>query len=344
VLRVGHHAISLWSRNFHRQGQETLIFIGFAGLFLAGMGLIEMQARKLFVRMAFLAAPSLAVAVLIGDRLWESRQLLALAPFVATLVAFGLDRITKATDERLLRTCVVALVAMVWLRPQPATLDEGPRVLFGRLYSPWQWSGWQAHEEADVATIDKLIAGARGKTLAVVTDDVNVDRYANQELAKAGFNRALPHDVVADCRQIAEIYSLGERQIVHVRIHQPFVAETELLDRERFETLAIPCLRAIAADETVFLEYGAPFRPNDQGDREAEPPAGFLPRLEASLKAAYRRPITATPLDQAGLQQLDAWYINEEKEQKEIFSRLGRSYRSAQEAILTTRQITPFPK
>jgi hypothetical protein len=345
VLRVGRYAVSLWSRpaDFYRPYQELLIFIGCPGLFLAIIGLIEARERKLFIHIAFLVAPLLAVTVLIGDKLWQSRQLLTLAPFVATLVALGLNRIVQSS--LLLRAGVIVLFAVVWLRPATAILDDGPRTLYGRLYSPWQWSDWQAHEKADVAVIDKLITAPHGKTLAIVTDDWNLERYTDQQLAKAGFELAPSREVVADCRQIAEIFSRDNRQVAHIRIDQPFVAENQLLDHERFEKLALPCLRAIAPNETVWLEYGTAFRQRDTArNRNNEPPIAFLPRFEAFLRPVYRLPVTALPLDQAGLLELNALYLNEETEEKATFGRLGRSYRSAREAMETTRRIIPFPK
>jgi hypothetical protein len=339
----------LWARigSFQRQSQEVLIFLGYPGLLLAIVGLVEMQRRKLFLRIAAFVAPLLAVALLIGSKLWESRQLLTLTPFIATLVAFGLERIARKADtnERLLKASVMALVATVWLAPQPATFDEGPRSLFGRLYSPWQWSDWQAHETADVATIDRLIAASPARTLAIVTDDVNTDRYLNQQLAQAGFVAPTPRAPVRDCSEIADIFSREERRIIHIRIHQPFVAESELLEHARFVTLALPCLRALAPDETVWLEYGSPFHQNDPANEaDARPPTALLPRFEAFLRGPGRDAIAVTPLDQAGLQQLDAWYAREEAEQKEKFLGLGRSYRSVQEAIATTRKLVDFPK
>ncbi|MBB4198309.1 hypothetical protein CCR94_22855 [Rhodoblastus sphagnicola] len=344
VLRVGRHAVALWARPQNFQYQEVLIFIGVPGLLLAMTGVIEALTQKLFVRLAFLMAPVLAVAIVIGSSLWQSRQLLTLAPFFATLVAFGLDRIVGRSarqNETVLRACVIALVAVAWLWPQKAALDEGPRALFGRLYSPWQWSDWQKRARADVAVIDRLIAGAPGQTRALVTDDWSIDRYVNQQATAAGFTLASPQQTEAACRTIAEIFSRGDRRIAHIRIHQPFLPETRLLDRARFDSLALPCLDALAPSQTVWLRSGMP-SPQDAPASD-KVTSSILSRVEAFLRADSP-PLIATPLDQAGLQRLKARYAEEEAEEKPKFAEARRGARSVEAAMAATRQIIPFPR
>ncbi|MCW2316413.1 hypothetical protein M2322_001961 [Rhodoblastus acidophilus] len=332
VLRVGRHAVALWARPAQFDVQQALLFFGLPGLFLAVAGVVEAHRRQLDLRLAMLVAPLLAVALVIGDRLWQSRQLLTLAPFIATLVAFGLSSVVHA-PSRLLRSCLIALVALTALAPQKAALDEGPRALFGWLYSPWRWADWQAGVRADVAVLDQTIASARGGTLALATDDWSVDRAAHQQLTQAGFALAALRDGPAACADIAEIFSRGATRIAHLRIHQPFVPEAHLLDRARFEKLALPCLGALAPSQIVWLRSGA----------VASEDAGPLAQFKAFLRAETPR-IVAVPLDADGLRRLNDWYAREEAEERRAFAQAGREPRSVEAAIAATRAILPFPR
>jgi len=332
VLRVGGHAVALWARPAQFDVQQVLLFFGLPGLVLAGAGVVEAHRRRLDLRLAMLVAPLLAVALVVGPRLWQSRQLLTLAPFIATLVALGLHSVVQA-PSRLLRTCMIALVALTMLAPQKAALDEGPRALFGWLYSPWRWADWQARTRTDVAVLDQTIAGARDGTLALATDDWSVDRAAHQQLTQAGFALAPLRDGPAACAEIAEIFSRGETRIAHIRIHQPFVPEAHLLDRARFETLALPCLDALAPSQTVWLRSGA----------VASEDAGPLAKFKALLRAETPR-IVAVALDADGLRRLNDWYAREEAEERRAFAQAGREPRSVEAARMATRAILPFPR
>jgi hypothetical protein len=248
--------------------------------------------------------------------------LLIVTPFLAAMIATGLVRLWQVESRAgiALRRGVVPLIALVWLAPPLFQLDEGPRSAIGRLYSPWAWGDWQAHMEADLATIRGAIAAPGDKVRAIVTYQWTIDRLTHQELEDAGWRLAPPVGLGPDCPVIAEIFHRGAQEIAHIRVRQLFLKEGVLLDRARFETLALPCLTLLAPEHIVALSFGPP----GQAD---EPPSA----------------IVATTLDEAGLRRLGAVFAQQEAAEKLDYAHYGQSYLSLEQALAATRAILPVP-
>ena len=257
VLRVSSYAVALWARplDLGRHVSQLALFTGLVTLPLCALGCVQLVRERAWLRLALLVGvPALFNAVCLG-KLWQARQLLPLTPFVAALLVIGVRaavRDARGWNRRAAAVLAAAVVAFSLLPPRRVSIDDGPRDLFaGRLWTPALWRRWQTLVSNDVGAMQRFVAAAPGDpTVAVVTDDWNADRYAHLGLQLAGYRAVTAATVLPACGEAAELFRRGAHQVLHVRLHEPFVGTTSVLASRRLEELAVPCLaqaRAVAA-------------------------------------------------------------------------------------------------
>ncbi|NJL07117.1 MAG: hypothetical protein HC900_01825 [Methylacidiphilales bacterium] len=259
VLRVGSHAFELWDRQdaYPRHLREIAIFFGLAGGLLATIGVVALIRQRAWLRLAILLVPIIVVNAMFAGNLWHSRQMLGLAPFAVALTAIGVMQILpSAATSRLglwLRGAVAAAIALILLVPGRTAYDDGPRDLLGRIPGIIHWRDWQTGVAAEMATIRGVVETDRPGLRVVITDDWNPDRYVHFAIVQAGFHAQEPADIGPACVGIAEPFERGSQRLLHVRLHQSYLKDANALNRERFETMARPCLEAMAPVATVLV-------------------------------------------------------------------------------------------
>ncbi|BBF93854.1 hypothetical protein [Blastochloris tepida] len=354
VLKAAGHAFMLWDRQpaYPRHVRELLFFVGLPAGLLALAGMAALVRQRAFVRLALLVLPIVVVNVVFFGSLWQSRQLLSIAPFVVALTALGLTQLLPqpgmSRPGAWVRGAVAAAIALILLVPGPTAYDDGPRDLFGRIPGIAHWRNWQNDVAADMATIRRAVDDDKPGLRVIITDDWNPDRYVHFALVDAGFRPQPRAGLAPACAGIAEPFVRGPQQVLHLRIHQSFLKDANALNRERFETMARPCLDAVApgsttlvlaADRLRFIEGG--------GDVALLWPAeakGAFGHLLQRMFTGQAAGLTAVAVDAAMLDRMAAAYVALEAQTRQDFIAKGYTLRTVADGIAGTRRIIPFPR
>ncbi|MGI9089850.1 MAG: hypothetical protein ACR2GG_01965 [Gemmatimonadaceae bacterium] len=258
VLSASRYAVFLWHRDLapYLHLKQVLYFVGLPGAMLIVLGAWQLLSRREYLRLALLAGVPLFYNVVLLGKVWEGRQLLALTPFFAALAVRGIQfvfRDLKGTAATFARTSVVAFTLLVVLFPHtPDHLDDGPRSFIGRAWRPPVWLRWQRAVSGNLAELRSFMAsvGAPGPgPVAVMTDEWNADRYTHMVLQEDGYKVVPIASVYPACASTAELFQRGDKRILHVRMHEPFLEYPELFLAERLNSYAMPCLAAAQPSE-----------------------------------------------------------------------------------------------
>jgi len=201
--------------------------------------------------------PMLFNLVALG-KIWQSRQLLPMTPFLAALLVLGWQHVVSASPERESRTAlkwsVIAVCAFAWFAPiLLVRVSDGPRAPYGRLWSPLLWRRWQDAANVNQAEIRALVQNTQVDSTAILTDTWDGDRYLHLALQETGY-APLDRDVTAEpCAKTTETFSRGKRRILHIRLHQPFLPNWPLFAAERLETWARPCVESWKPSRLAWL-------------------------------------------------------------------------------------------
>ncbi len=306
AIRAGALANRLWDRTASPLGAvlQFVYFCGWPGFALMLFGLFELAKRRAWRTLALLAGPPLFFSAVLLGSLWESRQFLTLTPFIGALAARGAQAALADMrgGRRVMPACLAIITLVVFLAPvRRLVISDGPRVLFGRLWGVSLWTDWQAGVRRDMATVDGVVAGLpQGRTLAVLTDGWDDDRYLHLRLVERGFRRStLP----SACGVIGEQMGRGDRALVQLTLLQSFVPYWPALQAQRLEQGALPCLAATHPGELVLLGR------KGRIDALLDPHPGKL--LGPDLGITRNSPIVAVRLDAKGLAALGQAYRRE---------------------------------
>lgn len=349
VLNVGSAAVEIWNRP--TSGGKTflmiLYFLGVPGLVLVGVGVAALVRGKDRLAMArLLLAPALLVAIL-HDKLWEIRQLLALAPFLCALAAIGLKAVYEGGETRArlwLRPGLAVLALLCLVGPVSAPrLQDGPRVLSGRVWTIPLWRAWQQAPRHDLATLDRIVRSASpGRPLLLFADDWNEDRYLHLTLLDAGFRPAGPAGLAPPCRPVAEHFAKGASRVVLVRLHHAVVPYWREIKEERMMLWALPCLRGLPAADALFVASSAHARALVPAAtrRPAFGPGEDDPRRSPLVASTAYGPLVALPLTPELQSQLLSGY---RREAAELPREAGRPKPTLRDAVAASRRRTGFP-
>jgi hypothetical protein len=211
---------------------------------------VDVLRRKDLLVVARLLAAPLLLVLLIGSKLWETRQFLALTPFILALAIEGFRSIwiREGFAGTVLRGALGAMVCLSLLGPAAAaSLDEGPRALTGRLANIGHWRQWQTDVDEEFALLRAIPRQANGgRPTAIIADLWNEDRYSHLVIEEAGF--AVEPSDNSDCASVAERFVKGPREIYLIRLHQAYVPYWRQLAGKRLERFGLPCIAATDAD------------------------------------------------------------------------------------------------
>ncbi|HEU4720629.1 MAG TPA: hypothetical protein VFS59_04640, partial [Gemmatimonadaceae bacterium] len=262
VVATTRYAIDLWGDAF-RPGQharEVSFFIGIPAGVLAALGCLALGRRRDYGRLALLAGVPLLFNLVAFGKIWQSRQLLPMTPFLAALAILGWRHVVSASRDRggtPLKWTVIAVCALAWIAPAALVrVSDGPRAPYGRLWTPVLWKRWQAAVDSNQAEIRALVDGAGAGRTAIITDTWDGDRYVHLALQETGYRAVELGAAVEGCERSAETFARGDRLVLHIRLHQPFLPNWRQLAAARLGTLAMPCVAHWSSTRLVRL---APF-------------------------------------------------------------------------------------
>src|SRR6185436_7198650 len=90
-------------------------------------------------------------------------------------------------------------------------------------------------------------------TAVVLTDTWNGDRYLHLALQEAGYTVSNSAASDSSCRRVSETLDKGDRRVVHIRLHQPFLREWRAFAAARFEQWGAPCISTLGALQTTLV-------------------------------------------------------------------------------------------
>jgi hypothetical protein len=262
VYSTTKYAVSLWGESFRpvQHARELSFFLGLPAAVLIALGCLGLSRRRDHARtMLLVGVPTLFNLVALG-KIWQSRQLLPLTPFLAALLVIGWRHISEPREgERgsALEWTVIALSCFAWFAPIVVVrVSDGPRAPYGRLWTPMLWRRWQQAVDANQVEIRALVEDPRTDSTAIITDTWDADRYLHLALQERGYREITSSSEGEACRKTAEIFAKSDRRILHLRLHQPFLPNWPQLALARLEMWAIPCIAGWRPSRLVRL---APF-------------------------------------------------------------------------------------
>jgi hypothetical protein len=346
VLAVGSAAVELWSRptSGAKAAIMTLYFLGLAGLPLAAAGIFWLVRRGEYLPLVRLLSGPLLLLALLGDKMWEIRQLLVLAPFLCALAAIGLKAVYEDPDggaRKWLRPGVAAIALVSLAGPMTAPrLQDGPRVLTGRAWAIPLWRDWQEAPRRDLAMLDSAIhSGTVARPLVLIADEWNEDRYLHLKLLDAGYSPgsfALPEA----CGPVVERFGKGGSQVLLMRLHHAMIPYWREIKPERLERWGLPCLRGLNDPQVLFVATSAHARALLPGAEPAFGPGQDDPRRDPLVARLSYGPIVAVALPPGRQAELRAAFA---REAAAIPRRGGRAPPSADAAVAASRKRTGFP-
>lgn len=320
VVRISNYAVDLWNRppSLAPHAREFAYFIGTPAAMLGAFGLLRLVKAREGFRVALLAGVPLLFNLVALGKIWQSRQLLPMTPFLAALAVCGWQYLASETQDparRRIRLAVVAVSAVVLFGPfARMQVSDGPRVPYGRFWSPLLWTRWQAAISANFSELQRLVSSVdQSTTAAILTDTWDADRYLHLALQREGFRIDDIGRTHPPCERVGELFVRGRARVVHLRLHQPFLPSWRSLAEQRLHKLALGCLSRWNASQLYLI---AP------GGRAATLLASSpllhdridVPALAASYKVTGYDRLLALPLSSADLAPLSASYTADAKE------------------------------
>ena len=349
VLAVGSAAVEIWDRP--TSGSQALImilyFLGPPGLVLVGIGVATLARERDKLAVARLLLAPVVLLVMLYDKLWEIRQLLALTPFLCTLAAIGLRTVLEGRENRIRKWLGpgLAALALICLAGPVSGLrrQDGPRVLTGRVWTIPVWRAWQQAPRRDLEMLDRLVrSAAPARPLVLFADEWTEDRYLHLTLLEAGYAPTGAAALAPPCRAIAERFAKGPTTVLLVRLHHAMVPYWREIKEERLVLWALPCLRSLPEADALFVGTSAHARELRLSARHkpAFGPDEGDPRQIPFIDWASYGPILALPLTPDLQSQLLSGY---RREAAELPPKAGRPKPTLGEAVAASRRRTGFP-
>ena len=260
VVTTTRYAIGLWGNGFRpaQHAREASLFLGIPGGVLVALGCVALARRHDYRRALMLVGiPALFNLVALG-KIWQSRQLLPLTPFLVALAVLGWRHVTveaRRSDRRnALQWTVATVCAIVWLSPIMIVVpSDGPRAPYGRLWTPPLWRRWQSAVSANFDELRALVSGAGAQSSAIITDTWDADRYLHLALQESGYRMVRRRSAYPSCERTAEEFVRGTGRILHIRLHQPFLPNWSELAAARLDAWGRPCVEAWKPNRLFWL-------------------------------------------------------------------------------------------
>lgn len=184
-----------------------VLFFGLPMLALLPVSLVQGWREGTLKQALVLVVLPLSLLAFIVQHSLETRQFYPLlAPFIAVHGGRGLERVGAALVNRRgwsfpVAVAWVAGTAFVWLAPPVfVPLKDGPRAVFGRVWSPPLWFQWQSVIRATLDRAATLVDAAdQAPRIAVITTFANSDHYLRLRLWQRGYRPLHAQDARPGC-------------------------------------------------------------------------------------------------------------------------------------------------
>ena len=317
VYAAAKYALSLWGESLRpaQHARELSIFVGIPAGILVALGCFGLARKRDYRQLLSLAAvPALFNLAALG-KIWQSRQLLPMTPFLAALVIIGWRHVASVSREGRsrggLEWTVIALAVLTWIAPiLVLQLSDGPRAPYGRLWTPVLWRRWQHASNENQAAIRDLVAHPQAESTAIITDTWDGDRYLHLALQETGYHVTDAAKAPAVCAKSAEIFASGDRRVLHLRLHQPFLPNWPELAAARLQTWGAPCIAVWKPDRLVRLTPLWQLR-RTEGDSSSRGSAAAQTRALTTIAAANYSPQLAIDVAASDLESMYRGYLNE---------------------------------
>lgn len=258
TLKVGNEMVGLWNREpaIIRQLIEILIANSFVGLVLLLIGIANLIKNKNYYLLFFLIMPIIVFNLIFFGKVWQSRQILGLAPFFATLVAIGTISLKDAIYESKDRSTLYGIVfifILITILPFNTQSSDGPRhLLGGRLWAPISWRNWQNQWNSDFDKINSIILQNNENSKIIISDYWDEDRYIHMAIENSGFHID-KSQTLSQCPKIGEIFTNGKNKIIHIRLHETIAMAGDYFQAIMFKKYAIACIKQSEIDNIIFV-------------------------------------------------------------------------------------------
>jgi hypothetical protein len=257
TIQISATVIALWQRpsSWLRHTTEFLTFVGLPGFLLLAAAILTLTRARQHALLSLLLVPIVLVNIVSMGKLWQSRQLLTLAPFICALVAVELSHLLGVWTQHRVRAALLAIPALAFavaalVGPHVSWLSDGPRTITGRLAGLSHWTAWQRDVRDDFALIDAEVRG--DDTLLVMTTDWDADRYVHLTLQLSGHTVDASGAGIPECR-LVEVFRRQERVVRHLRLHIPFVQRSRTLAQRRYIDIGADCIRQLASERVTIV-------------------------------------------------------------------------------------------
>ena len=316
VVASTRYAIVLWGDGFRpaQHARELSLFLGIPAAVLVALGCVGLTRRHDYRRLLLLVGVPVLFNLVALGKIWQSRQLLPMTPFLAALAVVGWQHVASASRQgagrSLLERTVLFVCVLVSLAPVLLVVtSDGPRAPYGRVWTPALWRRWQNAVDSNQAEIRSLVASSRADSSAIITDTWDADRYLHLALQESGFHELPDDSVPRPCQKAGEAFGSRDRRILHIRLHQPFLQSWPELAAARLEMLAQPCLDAWPLKRVLWLAPLAQLQEPTVDSLAADLPADRAQAITVMRTARYS-PQVAVELLPSALEALRRAYLS----------------------------------
>jgi hypothetical protein len=147
--------------------------------------------------------------------------------------------------------------------------------------------------------------------MAILTESWDADRYLHLALQESGYRHVEGPATPSACTKTAETFARGDRRILHVRLHEPFVQDWPLLAAARLETYGIACIESfkparvfrLAPVEQIAWAMRGGARPDLSSVRARAmatiSDSHYSPQIAFEVRPSELRPLARTYTDEA---------------------------------------------
>jgi len=341
VYAATKHALVLWGDSVRpaQHAREVSLFIGIPAGVLIALGCLDLWRRRDYRRLLLLAGvPALFNLVALG-KIWQSRQMLPMTPFLAALVIIGWRHVVSTSrggkGRGALEWTAIAVCCFAWIAPiLVVRVSDGPRAPYGRIWTPLLWRRWQDAANSNQTEIRTLVENPGADSTAIITDTWDGDRYLHLALQETGYRQLDGDGTLESCEKTAETFAKGDRRILHVRLHQPFLPNWPELAAGRLATWGTPCIERWRPARLLRLAPIWQLR-RSMTDDAGEEPQVVRARALATIEKANYSPQLFVEIPVSSLESLHRGYLKEAAAQGSPFG----DRRSPAEALQNAERL-----